>query len=191
MQNLRIDDLLGIWKSDKYTLTILQDKVVLVGNDKNISESVLMKHILTQTPNINTIQLSNNINIFQILNENEIRIKIKNPIDNEGFVNEIFRRVDFIDEFTFYRNIEVPNIKKYVAVRWYSPWEYATLLEICDYCVANQISGNNEKGKKIISDFVNKESLNTNKWIRINFYAEFYKDTQLKIISNIKEVLNK
>lgn len=46
MQHLRIDNLLGVWKSDKYTLTILPTRIVLIGNSiRGIDESIRMNYI--------------------------------------------------------------------------------------------------------------------------------------------------
>lgn len=189
MQNLKLENLLGVWKSDKYTLTILQDKVVLVGNDKNISESVLMERILTMSPNINTIQLSNSINIYLIFNENEINIKISDSIQNNQLTSELFTHLSFIDEFSFYRNIEVPNINKYTAIRWYSPWEYVTLFEICDYSIIKLITGKDEDELKFINDFYNKEGNDRNKWIRVDFHSHFADFRQKDLIEKMQEAL--
>lgn len=189
MQNLRIDNLLGVWKSDRYTLTILRDKVILVGNDKNIDENVLMKHILNQDSKVNTIQLSNSINIFQIFNDNEINIKITNLIKKEDFVSETFKHLSFIDEFEFYRNIEVPSINKYTAIRWYSPWEFVTLFEICDYSIIKLITGKDEDEKKIINSFYYNERNDTNKWIKIDFHSHFADFRQADLIKEMQKAL--
>ena len=41
MQNLKIDNLLGVWKSDDYILTILPTRIVLSGNStRGIDENI-------------------------------------------------------------------------------------------------------------------------------------------------------
>lgn len=48
MQNLKIDNLLGVWKSDDYILTILPTRIVLSGNStRGIDENIIMNYIMS------------------------------------------------------------------------------------------------------------------------------------------------
>lgn len=191
MQNLRIEDLLGIWKSDKYTLTILPTKLILIGkNIKSIEEDIIMNYI-DDNNNINTVQLSKSFNLFQLLNDNEIVLKFKNANSKENFVKEYFSRVGFENEFSFYQNIEAPCTNKYIAIRWYSPWEYTTLLEICDYSIKRLITGKDENERKIIIDFYYNERYNENKWIKIDFHSHFANFRQDELIREMQKALIK
>lgn len=65
MQNLKIDNLLGVWKSDDYILTILPTRIVLSGNStRGIDENIIMNYIADNNEYHNTIQVSDSINLF-------------------------------------------------------------------------------------------------------------------------------
>lgn len=185
MQNLKIDNLLGVWKSDDYILTILPTRIVLSGNStRGIDENIIMNYIADNNEYHNTIQVSDSINLFQLLTDNEIVLKLKNINGQNNLVSEVFNRVGFENEFSFYQNIEVAN--KYNAVRWYNPWEYTILLEICNYSITKIISGSNEEGKSIISSFINQESQDISKWIKVNFQSHFIYSRQKDLIKKCK-----
>ena len=188
MQNLKIDNLLGVWKSDDYILTILPTRIVLSGNStRGIDENIIMNYIADNNEYHNTIQVSDSINLFQLLTDNEIVLKLKNINGQNNLVSEVFNRVGFENEFSFYQNIEVAN--KYNAVRWYNPWEYTILLEICNYSITKIISGSNEEGKSIISSFINQESQDISKWIKVNFQSQFIYSRQKDLIKKKQEAL--
>lgn len=188
MQNLKIDNLLGVWKSDDYILTILPTRIVLSGNStRGIDENIIMNYIADNNEYHNTIQVSDSINLFQLLTDNEIVLKLKNINGQNNLVSEVFNRVGFENEFSFYQNIEVAN--KYNAVRWYNPWEYTILLEICNYSITKIISGSNEEGKSIISSFINQESQDISKWIKVNFQSHFIYSRQKDLIKKMQEAL--
>ena len=188
MQNLKIDNLLGVWKSDDYILTILPTRIVLSGNStRGIDENIIMNYIADNNEYHNTIQVSDSINLFQLLTDNEIVLKLKNIKGQPNLVSEVFNRGGFENEFSFYQNIEVAN--KYNAVRWYNPWEYTILLEICNYSITKIISGSNEEGKSIISSFINQESQDISKWIKVNFQSHFIYSRQKDLIKKMQEAL--
>ena len=190
MQNLRIDNLLGVWKSDKYTLTILPTRIVLIGNSiRGIDESIRMNYIADKNEYYNTIQLSDSINLFQLLSDNEIVLKLKNVNGKNDLICEVFNRVGFENEFSFYLNIEVPSINKYRAIRWYSPWEYITLFEICDYSIIKLITGKDEDELKLIRTFYYEEGNDKNKWIKIDFHSHFADFRQKELIREMQEAL--
>lgn len=190
MQNLEINEILGVWKSDKYILTILPVRLVLIGNSiRGIDESIRMNYNADKNEYYNTIQLSDSINLFQLLSDNEIVLKLKNVNGKNDLISEVFNRVGFENEFSFYQNIEVPCINKYRAIRWYSPWEYITLFEICDYSITKLITGKDKDELKLIRTFYYEERNDRNKWTRIDFHSHFADFRQEELIREMQEAL--
>lgn len=108
MQNLKIDNLLGVWKSDDYILTILPTRIVLSGNStRGIDENIIMNYIADNNEYHNTIQVSDSINLFQLLTDNEIVLKLKNINGQNNLVSEVFNRVGFENEFSFYQILKL------------------------------------------------------------------------------------
>lgn len=185
MQNLKIEDLAGVWCSEVYTLTVTLEKIAFLGPDiRYIVEPVDMKHLLNEDVPMtyNTMQLSGSINIYQIFDDQEVEIVI------EGGKHFRLKRMGFENEFSLFRSITTPGT--FVALRWYSPWGYIALFEIEHNSITKYLVGGNEEERIEINRFYNQEVVKESLWRRTTFKESIPEYRINELLEKMKEVLH-
>ena len=184
ISTLKLDDILGLWDNDEYTLVITDKAVSLqkkIEDRTNLSEPIIWKHIVSTEEKIhfNTIRLSNSIYIHMLFDNCDDDICI--------YYNQmkiLLRRVKLINQFKFYINNE--NTKQVIAIRYNSPWEYAALVEFNLFEIKRIFSGSKEEEKSEIIRYNLELSDFSNKWRLIDFEHFFPKHLQKDIIKELK-----
>lgn len=183
MKKLNLEDVLGLWESENFTLVITSESAVLAKKTEEKSsetESIIWHHILEREneKHHNTIQLSRNIYIHQLLDDD-----LKEIIIMYNDVNYSFHRVELINSFKFYRSPK--DVQKFVAIRWNSPWEYIAMVEFQGFEIKRILRGESKKEQDEISHCYWEEILAEN-WVEFNFKSLFPHYKQIDIISEIK-----
>lgn len=182
MNLLKKEDITGAWENEIYSLVIMPNLVFLEEKKHRIQickEPILMKYMDDRNDKrtFNTMMLSENVQIFQIINDDEISIKIGK--ENDSY---ILKRLSFKEEFNFYRNMEFPST--YVAIRWFNPWEYVAIAEIKDCNVVKVMTGNIEEQRIRINE-IHSDLLMSPKWLEVNFESVVPGYKQNEIINDI------
>ncbi|MDD3038642.1 hypothetical protein [Bacteroides sp.] len=184
MKNIKIEDIIGVWECNDYSLVITKKCVLLTDKKMNVitlEEPVSIEYIANENnkSTFNTVRLSQNIYIYQLITDDNLYFTIKNE-------NIEFNRLGFINEFKFYRNTEIPS--KRIAIRWYSPWEYIAMIEFQDLSITKILTGKIEKQRtEIINTY--EEAIFPKKWTEISFKDSFPYHKQNEIIEYIKHQL--
>lgn len=184
MKNIKIEHIIGVWECESYILVITNECIVLTDKKTNIhiiDEPIFMKDISSEKDKstFNTIPLSKSIYICQIINDDNLFVTIKEEkikLNRKGFINE----------FKFYRNTEIPS--KYIAIRWYSPWEYIAMVEFQGLEVIRVLTGKNEYERTEINEY-HTNVLMCDKWIEFSFFQLFPNYKQSEIVESIKKQL--
>lgn len=184
MKDIKIEDIIGVWECKKYSLVITKECIVLTDKEEivnTLEEPTLMIYISDKNNKeiFNTIHLSQNIYIYQLITEDSLFLTIENE-------NLEFYRLGFINEFKFYRNTEIPS--KYIAIRWYSPWEYIAMVEFQEFNIARVLTGKIENDRTNINK-MHTDIWNSEKWIEISFEGSFPQYKQKEIVESIKQQL--
>ena len=183
MEGLKLENVLGLWESENFTLVITPESAVLTKKIEEKSseiESIIWNHILEKEneKHYNTIQLSKSLYIHQLSNNdlNEIIIKYND-------VNYSFHRVELINSFKFYRSPK--DVEKFVAIRWYSPWKYIAMIEFQGFEIKRILKGDSKKEQDEIRHCYLEEILPEN-WVEFNFRTFFPLYRQEDAIDEIK-----
>lgn len=183
MGKLKLENILGLWDSENYTLVITPESATLtkkIEEKSSETEPIIWHHILEREneQHYNTIQLSKYIYIHQLLDDD-----LKEIIIKYNGVNYPFHRVELINSFKFYRSPK--DVQKFVAIRWNSPWEYIAMVEFQGFEIKRILKGESKKEQDEISHCYWEEILAKN-WIEFNFKSLFPHYRQIDIISEIK-----
>lgn len=183
MEGLKLENVLGLWESENFTLVITPESAVLTKKIEEKSseiESIIWNHILEKEneKHYNTIQLSKSLYVHQLSNNdlNEIIIKYND-------VNYSFHRVELINSFKFYRSPK--DVEKFVAIRWYSPWKYIAMIEFQGFEIKRILKGDSKKEQDEIRHCYLEEILPEN-WVEFNFRTFFPLYRQEDAIDEIK-----
>ena len=94
-----------------------------------------------------------------------------------------FHRVEFIKSFKFYRSPK--DVQKFIAIRWYNPWEYIAMVEFQGFEIKRILNGENQKEKDEINHYYWEEILAEN-WSEFNFETFFPTYKHSEIINKIR-----
>lgn len=183
MENLNLEDVLGLWDSEDFKLIITPESATLTKKiEERISktESIIWHHILEKEniKHYNTIHLSKSIYIH-LLSENNLEEIIINYNDS----NYNFQRVEFIKSFKFYRNPK--DVQKFVAIRWQCPWKYTAMIEFQGFKIKRILKGESKNEQDEIGHCYLEKILPEN-WSEVNFETYFPHYYHTDIINEIK-----
>lgn len=183
MEELKLGNVLGLWESENFTLVITPESAVItkkIEEKSSAVEPIIWHHILEKENKkyYNTILLSKSIYIHQ-LSDNDL----KEIIINYNGTNYDFHRVEFINSFKFYRSPK--DVQKFIAIRWYNPWEYIAMVEFQGFEIKRILNGENQKEKDEINHCYWEEIL-AEKWSEINFETFFPPYKHNDIINKIR-----
>lgn len=183
MEKLKLENILGLWESENYTLVITPESATLtkkIEEKSSETEPIIWHHILEREneQHYNTIQLSKYIYIHQLLDDD-----LKEIIIKYNDVNYSFHRVELINSFKFYRSPK--DVEKFVAIRWHSPWKYVAMIEFQGFEIKRILKGNSKKEQDEIRHCYWEEIL-PEKWSELNFETYFPLYRQIDIINEIK-----
>lgn len=183
MERLKLENILGLWECENYTLVITPESATLakkIEEKSSETEPIIWHHILEREnkKHYNTIQLSKYIYIHQLLDDD-----LKEIIIKYNDINFSFHRVELINSFKFYRS---PNdVEKFVAIRWHSPWKYVAMIEFQGFEIKRILKGDNKKEQDEIRHCYWEEILPEN-WYEFNFETYFPSYRKIDIINEIK-----
>lgn len=185
---LKLEDILGLWENDDYTLVITPKTITLSSKTQTTyveKEPIIWRHCLDDKNKIlhNTIQVSKNIYIYQ-LNENSLDEFV--ILYNDNY--HPFHRVSFFNEFKFYRSRI--DIHKYIAIRWHNPWEYVALVEFQDFHIKRILQGDVQEERSEICNYHTDISTFPDNWTEIEFRTCFPDYHQKAIQKTIKDKLD-
>lgn len=183
MEKLRLENVLGLWESENFTLVITPESAVFakkIEEKSSVVEPIIWHHILTEEnkKHYNTIQLSESIYIHLLDNNDlkDIDIKYNDTIYH-------FHRVEFIKSFKFYRSPK--DVHKFIAIRWYNPWEYIAMVEFQGFEIKRILKGTSKMEQDEIIHCYWEEILAEN-WSEFNFKTFFPPYKHNDIINKIR-----
>ena len=138
MKTLKIDNVLGLWENETYTLIITPITTTIskkIEEKHSETKHIIWQHILDKENKIhyNTIQVSEGIYIHQLIDNNPEELII-----NYNDICYNFHRIELINSFKFYRSPK--DAHKFVAIRYHVPWEYTIMVEFQDFKIKRIIS---------------------------------------------------
>lgn len=186
IKELELKEVLGVWENDIYIL-VITNKIATIS--KKIEEKSTDAYPITwyyisdkYDKMYNTIQISRNIYIYQLFENNTDEFVI-----NYNSNNYEFHRVNFINEFNFYRSRI--DIHQYIAIRWYNPWEYIALVEFYDFDIKRILRGHLKEERSEICNIYNSIIVFPDNWSKIDFKSCFPDYKQEAILETMKRKL--
>lgn len=184
MERLKLEDVLGVWENDIYTLVITIKKATMsqkIEGKTAYTNSIIWSHISNEKNKMynNTILISKDIYIYQLFEDNPNELVI-----NYDGNNYKFHKVTFINEFKFYRSRI--DIHQYIAIRWYNPLEYIALVEFHDFDIKRILRGNSETERQEICGIYSSITIMPDNWIEIEFNSCFPDYKRKAILETMK-----